>query len=136
MKPAPSAPIVAATVAFFGLCVVVYFAAEWILPPAGGRCAKEGFALAKEGGGDVVPARAPADRDFYAFPGELPPLAQGDPATNDARIDPFRDAAAAPDCPANGLTKAGGHVCLDDHLRRMLTTRGGNAASGEAQIGS
>lgn len=57
------------------------------------------------------------------------------PETGDKPIDPFFNSGSSMNCEGSGLTKSSGNVCLNEQQRRLLTTRGGNASGGDAQIG-
>lgn len=57
------------------------------------------------------------------------------PETADKLIDPFFNSGSSMNCEGSGITKSSGNVCLNEQQRRLLTTRGGNASGGDAQIG-
>ena len=50
-------------------------------------------------------------------------------------VDPFYNTSSSMTCEGSGMQKGSGNVCLSADQRRLLTTRGVNASTGEAQIG-
>jgi len=58
------------------------------------------------------------------------------PYTQPESIDIYSKAKGDIKCENMGLSNSKGPLCLDDNMKRMLQTRGSNAAGGFGQIGS
>jgi hypothetical protein len=51
------------------------------------------------------------------------------------KIDLFSGLSGSAECSnGSGLTNSRGHICLPENHYKLLTTRGGNASSGDSQI--
>jgi hypothetical protein len=59
------------------------------------------------------------------------------PYEADKKIDPFSDTKGSASCigSSSGLTNSQGGLCLNDQQKQLLSTRGGNAAVPDSQIG-
>lgn len=58
-----------------------------------------------------------------------------DPTAADEQLDYFSNAKGGFDCQGSGLSNSNGSLCFDKTMTGLLTTRGGNAKGGDAQIG-
>jgi len=50
------------------------------------------------------------------------------------KIDLFSGLSGSAECSGSGLTNSRGHVCLPETQYKLLTSRGGNASSGDSEI--
>ena len=59
------------------------------------------------------------------------------PYVADSTNDVFSKATGSLTCnnQSSGLTNSKGSLCLDEKMKKLLSTRGGNASGGESQIG-
>jgi hypothetical protein len=59
------------------------------------------------------------------------------PKEDPHRVDEIGSAKGSLECVGKsyGLTNSLGGLCLDEHQKKLLTTRGGNMSSGPAEIG-
>jgi hypothetical protein len=58
------------------------------------------------------------------------------PLSKPESIDIYSKAKGDLTCESLGLYNSKGQLCLDENMKRMLTTRGANAVGGNGQIGS
>jgi len=58
------------------------------------------------------------------------------PSSNSEKIDIFSEAKGDISCDGLGYFNSRGALCLDENMKRMLSTRGTNAVGGNGQIGS
>jgi hypothetical protein len=60
------------------------------------------------------------------------------PSVADNKIDIFSKAKGSLECSGSSseLTNSKGSLCLDDNMKKMLMSRGGNASGGDWKIGS
>ena len=72
----------------------------------------------------------------YSKPGYLSAY-EGMTTENNKSTDIFSDSPSGMSCSSSsGLSNSGGGLCLSKEQQTMLQTRGGNASTGEAQIGN
>ena len=58
------------------------------------------------------------------------------PSSKPENIDIYSKAKGDLSCESLGYYNSKGQLCLDENMKRMLTTRGANATGGNGQIGS
>lgn len=58
------------------------------------------------------------------------------PSSNPEKIDIFSQAKGDISCDGLGYFNSRGALCLDENMKKMLSTRGTNAVGGNGQIGS
>jgi hypothetical protein len=60
------------------------------------------------------------------------------PSVADNKIDIFGGAKGSLECTGYGseLSNSNGSICLDDNMKKMLMSRGGNASGGDWKIGT
>jgi len=58
------------------------------------------------------------------------------PSSAPQTIDIFSQAKGDVTCESLGYSNSRGPICMDENMKRMLTTRGANATGGNSQIGS
>jgi hypothetical protein len=58
------------------------------------------------------------------------------PSSAPQTIDIFSQAKGDLTCESLGYSNSRGPICMDENMKRMLTTRGANATGGNSQIGS
>lgn len=123
-------------VLIFGILGIVYLFRDSSFPPM----VKEGF----KGGVDysTYPKNESVDTYTGAFIGNNSNLECSrvwgynglfcNPNGSGSRdkIDPFYGTSSSTTCEGSGIQKGSGNVCLSAEQRRLLTTRGGNATTG------
>lgn len=58
------------------------------------------------------------------------------PLSKPERIDLYSQAKGDISCEGNGYFNSRGPICMDENMKRMLSSRGANAVGGNGQIGS
>jgi len=79
---------------------------------------------------DITPTTK--DNQYMSFNGLLS-------SPNNTKMNPvdiYSQAQGSPDCKSYGLSNSKGFLCMTPEQVRLLSTRGGNSASGEMQIGA
>lgn len=72
------------------------------------------------------------DNKYVGFNG----LLSSPDATATNPVDIYSQAPGEPSCKSFGYSNSRGFLCMNDEQVRLLTTRGGNASSGDMQIGA